>query len=99
MERHDYNANLTHCYSTKSPQLDVFLDKVLDDRGVHLATSSAHDFQCTRDLYSRGKLTKSSYIICNGFKQARYTQEICRLLDEGFNVIPVLDSLNEIHAY
>ena len=51
-------------------------------------------------LYEKGKLNKDTYIIANGFKRKQYTENLGRLLNNGFhNCIPVLDNLNEIDDY
>jgi arginine decarboxylase len=75
------------------------LDKALSNSGGSLEVSSATEIPIVRELLSKEKIDKSAYVVCNGFKSPRYTQEICKLLDEGYNILPVLDTFNEIHAY
>ena len=46
------------------------------------------------------KITKETFIICNGFKQKPYTSRIASLLNTGFkNVIPILDNKEELKQY
>jgi arginine decarboxylase len=66
---------------------------------VHIETSSAFDIPIVRTLYERGKISKETFIICNGFKMPQYRQYITELLNEEFNCIPILDNLSEIDTY
>jgi len=66
---------------------------------IHLETSSAFDIPIVRNLYNTGKIAKSTYIICNGYKLPNYQKAITELINEGFNVMPVLDNLREIDYY
>ncbi|MFM7854416.1 MAG: arginine decarboxylase, partial [Flammeovirgaceae bacterium] len=66
---------------------------------VHIETSSAFDIPIVKTLYGRGKITKETYILCNGYKMAPYRQHITDLLNDGFNCIPILDNLTEIDTY
>ncbi|CAO2652129.1 Nn.00g004120.m01.CDS01 [Neocucurbitaria sp. VM-36] len=99
MKRYNYRANYTYCYCTKSSHFRFVLDEVLKHGNVHLETSSAFDISIVQMLYYSGKIDKSTYILCNGCKQPSYTQGITQLISQGFNAIPILDSLDEIDAY
>jgi arginine decarboxylase len=50
-------------------------------------------------MFQQGKISKSTYILCNGYKQPLYTQYISELINDGFNCIPILDNLKEIDFY
>jgi arginine decarboxylase len=53
-----------------------------------------------KELHERGLLPKDKYIICNGYKRPMYQEFIVELKNEGFeNLIPILDSKNEINYY
>ncbi|KAF1840165.1 Orn/DAP/Arg decarboxylase 2 [Cucurbitaria berberidis CBS 394.84] len=99
MKRYYYQGNYTYCYCTKSSHFRFVLDEVLKDGNVHLETSSAFDVPIVRELYRTSKIDKRTYIICNGSKRPSYTKQISELIQDGFNVIPVLDSLSELDAY
>ncbi len=100
MERFRYNAKYTYCYCTKSSHFSFVLEEAMKNQDVHIETSSAFDIPIVRNLYARGKITKDTYILCNGFKMPLYTQYISELLNEGFsNCIPILDKMGEIDAY
>ena len=98
IKKYNYKGNYTYCYCTKSSHFSFIVDEVLK-HNVHLETSSAFDMPIVRNLYERGKINKNTYIICNGFKRPLYMQYISELINEGFNVLPVLDNLKEIEFY
>jgi arginine decarboxylase-like protein len=62
-------------YCTKSNHFHYVIDKVLD-KGVNLETSSAYDLEMIELLIERGRITKNSTILCNGFKDERYIKGI-----------------------
>ncbi len=66
---------------------------------IHIETSSAFDIPIIRNLYKAGKISKNTYIICNGYKLPNYQKAITELINDGFNVMPVLDNLREIEYY
>jgi arginine decarboxylase len=95
----DYQGSYTYCYCTKSSHFSFVLDKALEN-DIHLETSSSFDINIIKKLYERGKIDKSIFIICNGFKRQNYAQGIADLINNGFsNVIPVLDTKEEIRYY
>lgn len=98
MAKTDYKGNYHYCYCTKSSHFSFVLDEVLKNK-AHLETSSAFDIPIIKELYRKNKLTKDTYIICNGYKRNTYKHNIIELINEGFNVIPVLDHLDEIEYY
>ncbi len=73
------------------------IDKVLD-KGVNLETSSAYDLEMIELLIERGRITKEATILCNGFKDERYIKGIGKLANRGFNVVPIIDNMAEIHT-
>lgn len=97
-KRHNYKGSYTYCYCTKSSHFSFVLEEALK-HNIHLETSSSFDIPIIRELYRRGKVTKSTYILANGYKLPRYTQYLSELINEGFNVIPILDNLKEIESY
>ena len=65
-----------------------------------METSFAYDIEIIKKLYAKKKITKDTFIICNGYKQKGYTSRIANLLNTGFkNVIPILDNKDELRAY
>lgn len=100
MERFKYNAKYTYCYCTKSSHFSFVLEEATNNNDVHIETSSSYDIPIVKALYERGKISKETYILCNGFKMPLYTQYISELINGGFkNCIPILDKMGEIDAY
>jgi len=97
-KRHNYKGTYTYCYCTKSSHFSFVLEEALRHNS-HLETSSSFDIPIIRELYRRGYVNKSTYILANGFKRPLYTQYLSELINEGFNAIPILDNLKEIEAY
>jgi arginine decarboxylase len=98
MAKVDYKGKYIYCYCTKSSHFSFVLDEVLKN-DVHIETSSAFDLQIIKEQYQKKALDKDTYIICNGYKRQLYKQSITDLINDGFNVIPVLDHLEEIDFY
>ncbi|MCB0738441.1 MAG: arginine decarboxylase [Bacteroidetes bacterium] len=95
----DYNAGYTYCYCTKSSHFSFVLDQVLSENS-HLETSSAFDMFLIDALFKQNKVTKDTFILCNGYKVEEYKQKISEFLNRGFNnVIPILDHLEEFDYY
>lgn len=99
IEAHDYKGKYTYCYCTKSSHFSFVLDEALNN-DIHIETSSTFDIPLVRKLYERGKITKQTFIVCNGYKREQYLQNIVDLLNDGFiNCVPILDNLDEIDYY
>jgi arginine decarboxylase len=100
LEKFKYKGKYTYCYCTKSSHFSFVLEEALKNDDVHIETSSSFDIPIVRALYEKGKISKETFIVCNGFKMPRYTQYITELLNDGFsNCIPILDKMGEIDAY
>ena len=98
-KKHKYEGKYNYCYCTKSSHFSFIVEEALK-HNIHLETSYAYDIDIVNKLYSRRKINKETFIICNGYKQKPYTNRIARLLNSGFkNVIPVLDNKEELKAY
>lgn len=96
MAKVDYKGKYNFCYCTKSSHFSFVLDEVLKN-DVHLETSSAFDINIIDALYEEGKVTKETYIVCNGYKKDIYIENIARLVNNGFeNTIPVFDNMKEV---
>lgn len=98
IKKFNYKGSYTYCYCTKSSHFRFITEEVLQ-HGGHLETSSAFDIAIIRELYRQEKLTKNTYIVCNGYKQPLYLKYITNLVNDGFNVIPILDNLKEVDYY
>jgi arginine decarboxylase len=64
---------------------------------IHIETSSAFDINIVENLMANGKINKSTYVICNGFKRDQYIENISRLINNGHkNTIPIIDNFEEL---
>ena len=99
IKKHRYEGKYFYCYCTKSSHFSFIVEEALKN-DIHLETSFAYDIEIIKKLYQRKKITKDTFIICNGFKQKSYTSRIASLLNGGFrNVIPILDNKDELQQY
>ena len=98
IDKFNYNGKYFYCYCTKSSHFSFVLEEALKNN-IHIETSSAFDIPIVRKLHQEGKLTKETFIVCNGYKRPLYTQYISELINEGFNCIPILDNMEEINYY
>jgi arginine decarboxylase len=98
-KKHKYEGAYNYCYCTKSSHFSFVVEEALK-HDIHLETSYAYDIDIIKKLYERKKISKDTFIICNGYKQKNYTKRIASLLNSGFkNVFPVLDNVEELDAY
>jgi arginine decarboxylase len=99
IRKHRYDAKYYYCYCTKSSHFSFILDEALR-HGIHLETSYAYDIEIIKKLYQQKKISKDTFVVCNGYKTKAYTRAISRLINSGFsNTIPVLDNKHEIEDY
>lgn len=98
-KKYKYTGQYNYCYCTKSSHFSFVVEEALK-HGIHLETSYAYDIEIVNKLFSRRKINKETFIICNGYKQKGYTSRINKLINTGFkNVIPILDNKEELQAY
>ncbi|MTI40506.1 arginine decarboxylase [Fulvivirga lutimaris] len=98
-KKHKYEGSYTYCYCTKSSHFSFILNEALN-HDIHIETSSSYDIPIIRKLYENGKISKDTFIVCNGFKRPLYRENITGLLNDGYkNCIPVLDNLTELSHY
>ena len=83
IQKHNYPGKYSYCYCTKSSHFSFAVEEALKN-DVHLETSYAYDIEIINKLYQRRKITKETFIICNGYKQKAYTSRIAKLINTGF---------------
>ncbi len=92
----NYRSEYHYCYCTKSSHFKHVLHEALKN-DIHIETSSAYDINIVEELFKDKKITKLTYIICNGFKRDAYIENIARLINNGFkNTIPIIDNYREL---
>ena len=91
-----YKANYYYCYCTKSSHFQHVLEEALQN-DIHIETSSAFDINIVEHLKKQGKISNSTYVVCNGFKRDQYIQNIARLINDGHTkCLPVIDNYEEL---
>lgn len=96
MKKQQYKGKYHYCYCTKSSHFEHVLNEALKN-DIHIETSSAFDINIVEHLKNSGKITKDTYVICNGFKRDQYIKNISRLINNGHkNCIPIIDNYEEI---
>ncbi len=96
MEKNNYEAKYYYCYCTKSSHFEYIMNEAFKNN-IHIETSSAFDINIVENLLDSGKINKSTYVICNGFKRDQYIQNIARLINNGLkNTIPIIDNYEEL---
>ena len=96
MEKNKYEAKYYYCYCTKSSHFEYIMNEAFKNN-IHVETSSAFDINIVENLLENGKINKSTYVICNGFKRDEYITNIARLINNGHkNTIPIIDNYEEL---
>jgi len=99
IEKRQYEGSYTYCYCTKSSHFSFVLEEALKN-DIHIETSSAFDIPIVTHLLKQGKISKDTFVICNGFKRPLYVERIAGLLNAGFkNCLPILDNKSELEYY
>ena len=94
--KYDYKGEYHYAYCTKSSHFKHVLDEALKN-DIHIETSSAFDVEIVKNLKLEGKITKDTFVLCNGFKRDKYITNISELINEGhYNCIPIIDNYEEI---
>ncbi len=96
MEKNKYDGKYYYCYCTKSSHFEYVMNEAFKNN-IHIETSSAYDINIVENLLENGKISKSTFVICNGFKRDQYIENIARLINSGHkNVIPIIDNYEEL---
>ena len=96
MEKNKYEGKYYYCYCTKSSHFEYIMNEAFKNN-IHIETSSAFDINIVENLLENGKINKSTYVICNGFKRDQYINNIARLINNGHkNTIPIIDNYEEL---
>jgi arginine decarboxylase len=96
MESNKYDGKYYYCYCTKSSHFEYVMNEAFKNN-IHIETSSAFDINIVENLLANGKINKSTYVICNGFKRDQYIENIARLINNGHkNAIPIIDNYEEL---
>jgi arginine decarboxylase len=96
IEKNEFKGSYKYFYCTKSSHFSYVIEEALKN-GVGLETSSSFDINIIENLLEKGRIKKDHAIVCNGFKDDRYLNNIARLINMGCdNLVSVLDSPDEL---
>lgn len=96
IRHHNYKGDYHYCYCTKSSHFSYVIEEALKN-GTHIETSSSFDISIILKMIDKGLVTKEHFILCNGYKDERYLDNITTLLNNGFsNTIVIIDSHEEL---
>ncbi len=94
ISKYNYGNKYNYAYATKANYYSEVVTTALKDVDF-LETSSAYDINIIIDLVKLGYINKGFTVICNGFKNEEYVNNIKYLLDQGINVIPIIENHEE----
>nr|WP_298923707.1 arginine decarboxylase [uncultured Allomuricauda sp.] len=96
IHKHGYSGTYHYSYCTKSSHFEHVLNEALKNN-IHIETSSTFDIDIVEHLKAEGKISDSTYVLCNGFKRDEYVDKIARLINNGHkNCIPIIDNFEEL---
>jgi len=96
IEKHNYKGEYHYSYCTKSSHFKHVLSEAMKN-DIHIETSSAFDMDIVENLLAEGKISKETYVLCNGFKRDQYIENITRLINSGHDkCIPIIDNYEEL---
>lgn len=94
IEKYNYANKYNYAYATKANYYSEVVTTALKSADF-LETSSAYDINIIIDLVKLKYIQPGFTVICNGFKNEEYINNIKLLLDYGINVIPVIENEEE----
>ncbi len=96
IRKHGYAGRYHYCYCTKSSHFEHVLNEALKNN-IHIETSSTFDIDIVEHLKASGKISDSTFVLCNGFKRDEYVDKIARFINNGHNnCIPIIDNFEEL---
>lgn len=93
-KKYNYGNKYNYAYATKANYYSEVVLTALKSVDS-LETSSAYDISIIIELVNLNYIKPGFTIICNGFKNETYIENIRKLLDKKINVIPVIENMEE----
>lgn len=94
IKKYNYRSKYNYAYATKANYYSEVVLTALKSVDS-LETSSAYDISIIIELVNLNYIKPGFTIICNGFKNETYIENIRKLLDKKINVIPVVENMEE----
>lgn len=95
MKIYGYKGKFFYHYPMKVNQNKEFILPVLSEGG-NLEVTSANELWIVKKLWEGEKFSSKIRVLCNGPKTDQYLDLIEELRNKGMNIIPVLESMNEV---
>ena len=96
INQYGYKGTYNYAYATKAN----YYCEVVSTVSKHikfLETSSAYDISIIIALLEQGVIDETYTIICNGFKNEKYIENIKKLSQNNINIIPVIENEDELN--
>jgi diaminopimelate decarboxylase len=95
IKKYNYYGSYSYAYATKANYNSEVVTTALKNVDF-LETSSAYDISIIVDLVNLNYIKPSFTILCNGFKNKEYIDNIKKLLEKGINVVPIIENEDEL---
>jgi arginine decarboxylase len=90
-----YKGKFLYHYPMKVNQNKEFILSLLSE-GANLEATSANELWLVKKLWEGEKFNSKIRVLCNGPKTDQYLDLIEELRDKGMNIVPILESLEEV---
>ena len=92
---YNYKGKFSYHYPMKANQNKEFILPLLSE-GANLEVTSANELWLVKKLWEGEKFNSKIRVLCNGPKTDQYLDLIEELREKGMNIIPIIESLDEI---
>ena len=94
IEKNNYKGSFIYAVANKANySSEALITSAIYSNSVEV--SSHYDLCITQKLYNIAKINKNKLIICNGYKPKNYLDKIIEMMEQGFNILNIIDSVNE----
>lgn len=97
IEKNKYNGKYNYAYATKANYYCEVVTTVCKNVKF-IETSSAYDINIIIKLAELNLIDSTYTIICNGFKNEKYIDNIVKLQKMKINVIPIIENYKELQS-
>lgn len=98
INKYNYNGKYNYAYATKANYYCEVVSTVSKNVNF-LETSSAYDISIIKELLDKKVIDDTYTIICNGFKNKKYVENIKILLEKNVKVIPIIENADELKSF
>lgn len=93
IKKHNYNGKYFYANANKA---SYYAENVITacSYADFIETSSLSDLEIVKRIISK-KIIKNKKIICNGIKDDEYLSLIFKMVNDGYNILNIIDNLNE----